>query len=131
LVRSEVARRWDLESGSELGVTVAAGTGPALAPLGEADGRGAELFKKCSVCHSVEPNGRNRAGPTLYGVFGRRAGALEDYKYSDALEHMDVVWTAETIARLFELGPDVFTPGTKITIQRIPYAVDRAALPRY
>ena len=72
-----------------------------------------------------------RAGPTLYGLFGRRAGTVEGYKYSEALAHSDIVWTAETVAELFEVGPDVMTPGTKMPIQRIPNAEDRAALMDY
>ena len=74
---------------------------------------------------------QNRAGPTLYRLFGREAGAVEDYKYSDALRHMDVVWTDETVSRLFEVGPDEFVPGTKMPMQRIPDADDRRALMSY
>ena len=70
-------------------------------------------------------------GPSLYGVFGREAGTAAGYKFSDTLIDSDIVWTKETIARLFELGPDVMTPGTKMPIQRIPDPSDREALVDY
>ena len=78
-----------------------------------------EFRRKCSVCHTLTPDGANRAGPTLYDLFGRKAGTLEGYNYSDALLKTDVVWNAETIAQLFDDGPDVMLPGTKMPIQRL------------
>lgn len=129
----EVARVWDLEQGKEIGVSVASGA-RSLRELAAVDPtlqRGAEVFRKCSVCHDVQPGISRRAGPTLHGVFGRPAGAVADYNYSPALTDTDIVWTAETISQLFDEGPDVMTPGTKMPIQRIPDSADRAALMRY
>ncbi|WP_162906614.1 c-type cytochrome [Algihabitans albus] len=129
----EVARVWDLEQGTEIGVSVASGARP-LSDLATADPsleRGAEVFRKCSVCHDVQPGASRRAGPTLHGVFGRPAGAVADYNYSPALTDTEIVWNAETISQLFDEGPDIMTPGTKMPIQRIPNAEDRAALMRY
>ena len=126
----EVVRIWDLESGEELGVSVTAGT-RAIGELAGEEDRGAQVFKKCKVCHELRPGISRRAGPTLYGIFGRQAGTVEGYKYSEALTDSDIVWTAETVAELFEVGPDVMTPGTKMPIQRIPNADDRAALMDY
>jgi cytochrome c len=79
----------------------------------------------------VSDDGRHRAGPNLHGVFGRLAGTEPGYSYSQTLAESDIVWTEETIAKLFELGPDVMTPGTKMPIQRIPSAADREALVEY
>jgi cytochrome c len=93
--------------------------------------RGAELFRKCVACHTVVPDGGHRAGPTLHRLFGRRAGSHPDYPYSAALEHSDLIWTEETVARLFEVGPDVLVPGSKMPLQRMPSAEDRAALVAY
>ena len=56
------------------------------------------------------------------GVFGRRIATLPGYNFSEALTHMDIVWTPETVAKLFELGPSVYTPGTKMPDQRIGLA---------
>ncbi|KAG1700634.1 Glycolate oxidase iron-sulfur subunit [Nymphon striatum] len=49
-----------------------------------------EFRRKCSVCHTLTPDGENRAGPTLYDLFGRVAGTLPDYKYSKALLDTDI-----------------------------------------
>lgn len=66
--------------------------------------------------------------PSLKGVFGRRAGTVKGYRYSQALEGSDIVWTEETIDQLFDLGPDHVTPGSKMPMQRIASARDRADL---
>lgn len=78
-----------------------------------------EFQRKCSVCHTLEPDGENRAGPTLYGIFGRKAGTLPGYEYSEALKNSAIVWNAETISKLFDDGPDIMVPGTKMPIQRL------------
>jgi len=97
--------------------------------LAEGLGPGAREFqRKCSVCHTLTADDANRAGPTLHRVFGRRAGSLPGYPYSKALLESDIVWNEETIAALFDHGPDVVTPGTKMPIQRITDPARRAAL---
>ncbi len=97
--------------------------------LGEGLGPGAREFqRKCSVCHTLTADDANRAGPTLYRLFGREAGSLPNYPYSQALLDSDIVWDEETIAALFDHGPDVVTPGTKMPIQRITDVGRRVAL---
>lgn len=90
-----------------------------------------EFRRKCSVCHTLTPDGANRAGPTLYDVFGRKAGSLESYNYSKALLETDVVWNEKTIARLFDDGPDVMLPGTKMPVQRLKKIERRDDLIRF
>ena len=90
-----------------------------------------QFARKCSVCHSLTPSSKRRAGPTLYGVFGRKVGAVGDYPYSKELLEMDLVWNEETIDLLFRDGPDVVTPGSKMPVQRIKGAQDRADLISY
>lgn len=104
---------------------------PVAAALPDDGSRGAELFRKCVACHTVTPDGGHRAGPTLYRLFGRSAGSHPEYPYSDALERSEVIWTEETVARLFEVGPDIMVPGSKMPLQRVPSAADRAALVAY
>ena len=87
-----------------------------------------QFQRRCSICHTLVKDGRNRAGPTLFGIFGRRAGSLPGYPYSEGLRKSDIVWNEESIARLFDHGPDVVTPGTKMPIQRLKSPVDRDAL---
>ncbi|MGB7288160.1 MAG: cytochrome C [Salaquimonas sp.] len=78
-----------------------------------------EFQRKCSVCHTLVPNDKNRAGPTLYKLFGRKAGTVPGYVYSPALLNSGIIWTEETVSRLFDEGPDIVTPGTKMPIQRL------------
>lgn len=92
-------------------------------------GNGERQFqRKCSICHALGPDGLRRAGPTLYGIFGRDAGSLEGYSYSQTLQTADLVWTDETIDRMFDIGPDHYVPGSKMPMQRIVKPEDRADL---
>ena len=67
----------------------------------------------------------------LFYLFGRKAGSLEGYTYSEALLKSEIIWSAETIARLFTDGPDIVTPGTKMPIQRMKNKRDRDDLISY
>lgn len=78
-----------------------------------------QFARKCSLCHTLSSDGGNRAGPTLYKVFGRKAGSLPGYPYSDALKNADIIWNEKTIGLLFGLGPNHYTPGTKMPLQKI------------
>ena len=90
-----------------------------------------EFQRKCSVCHTLEPDDKNRAGQTLYNLFGREAGTLEGYKYSKALIASKLIWNEETIGRLFDEGPDIVTPGSKMPIQRLKSVDRRDALIKF
>ena len=104
--------------------------GPA--PGGQPDPEhGKALFRACAFCHTLTPDGGNRAGPTLWNLFGRPAGAVDGYRYSAALKDSGIVWNEDTVARLFEVGPDAMTPGSKMPLQTIPSASDRADLVAY
>jgi cytochrome c len=87
-----------------------------------------QFARKCSVCHTLTPDSARRAGPTLYGLFGRPAGSVEGYRYSPALAESGIVWDETTIDRLFLEGPDHYTPGSKMPMQRITGAQDRRDL---
>jgi cytochrome c len=90
-----------------------------------------QFARKCSLCHTLSSDGGNRAGPTLYKVFGRKVGTLPGYPYSDALKNADIVWNEKTIGLLFGLGPNHYMPGTKMPIQRIADPKKRKALIAY
>jgi cytochrome c len=87
-----------------------------------------QFARKCSICHTLAGDSRNRAGPTLAGVFGRKAGTVAGYPYSPALANSDIVWNEDSIGKLFELGPDHYTPGSKMPLQKITDAATRQAL---
>ncbi|MEM7291108.1 MAG: cytochrome c family protein [Pseudomonadota bacterium] len=85
---------------------VAVTTGPSLAFDDGDPVKGESIFKKCSACHMVGPEAKNRVGPVLTGVFGRSAGVVEDYKYGKdiiAAGEAGLVWTEE---ELFEYLSD-------------------------
>jgi cytochrome c len=119
-------RRWDASNGEPIGAT-AVGTpeDPLAAYAGD---HGAEVFRACVACHTLSPDEGNKAGPTLSGIFGRRIATLPGYNFSPALKKMDIVWTPETVSKLFEVGPAHYTPGTKMPEQTIGSAEDRTAL---
>jgi cytochrome c len=121
-----MVRRWDAVTGDAVGAT-AMGTpeDPLAAYAGDP---GAEVFRACVACHTLSPDEGNRAGPTLAGIFGRRIATFPGYNFSDALKKLDIVWTPETVAKLFEIGPAAYTPGTKMPEQRIGSEADRKAL---
>ncbi len=123
-----VVRRWNARSGEPVG---AVATGRSSHSVASEEDRGARVFQACAVCHTLSPDGGNRAGPSLHGVIGRRIATLPGYAFSDALTHLDIVWTPATISRLFEIGPSRFTPGTKMPEQIIVNVDDRAALTRF
>lgn len=87
-----------------------------------------QFMRKCSICHALEPGPSRKAGPSLHGVFGRRAGTVDGYSYSSTLNGSPIIWTAETIDALFDQGPDHFIPGSKMPMQVIAGPEDRADL---
>ncbi len=106
-----------------------AGVEPAfLKNPDEMDNGERQFARKCSICHSLTPDDKRRAGPTLHGIFGRTAGTLTEYFYSDTLQDSDIIWDDETINALFDLGPDHYIPGSKMPMQRIAAEQDRIDL---
>ena len=79
---------------------------------------GAQVFQTCAACHTLEP-GAHRTGPSLAGVFGRKAGTAEGFhRYSDALRSADLVWREDTLDR-FLADPQAFLPGNRMTFPGI------------
>jgi cytochrome c len=126
-----LVRRWNPVTGEHIGAVVAERPADDFAGLpaaARANTRGMEVYRACAVCHTLRPDDENRAGPTLFGIFGRKAGAAPGYNYSEAFRNLDIIWTPETVSRLFEIGPQAYTPGTKMPEQTVGAAEDRAAL---
>src|ERR1700694_477095 len=124
-----IIRRWNAVTGDPVDPLLTEVAGDPLAAY--AGDRGAEIFRACVACHPLGAEQANRAGPTLVGVFGRRIATLPGYNFSKALKRLDIVWTPETVSRLFEIGPSAYTPGTKMPEQRIGSEQDRAALVKF
>lgn len=118
-------RRWSLD-GAALGGGVA-----AAMPAVHDSSRGAEIWKNCAVCHSLDPDDHTRAGPSLYGIFGRKIGSQPGYDYSEALQEMAIIWTPQTLSDLFTYGPEAYTPGSRMLEQKIAAPEDRDALASY
>ena len=119
--------QWDLVTYPQP-VIVPPGPARRFNPSNLASNGQKQFARKCSVCHTLEQDGKRRAGPTLHKLFGRIAGSLEGYKYSDALINSKIVWNEKTIHQLFTEGPDVVLPGTKMPIQRMKSSADRVDL---
>ena len=75
--------------------------------------RGEQVYRKCVSCHTLEANGRNRVGPRLHGLFGRVAGAVDDFRYSEALKASGIIWTEQTLDAYLK-DSEAFVPGTKM-----------------
>lgn len=73
---------------------------------------GEKVFNKCRACHNAEEE-QNKIGPHLVGVFGREAGALEDYRYSSAMKESGITWDEETLGA-YLADPRSYIPGTKM-----------------
>jgi cytochrome c len=124
-----IIRRWNAATGEPVDSVLVEKAGDPLAAY--AGDRGAEIFRACVACHTLGADQANRAGPTLAGLFGRRIATAPGYNFSEALKRLDIVWTPETVSKLFEIGPGVYTPGTKMPEQRIGSEQDRAALVQF
>ncbi|PTX54608.1 cytochrome c [Litoreibacter ponti] len=126
----DVMYSWPIETMDQHGqMTTGARTfleDPATLPNGER-----QFKRKCSVCHTLTPSSARRAGPTLYNLFGRRAGTVEDYRYSPILTGSDIIWDEDSIDALFDEGPDHYIPGSNMPMQRIVKRTDRDDLVAY
>ena len=91
--------------------------------------KGEKVFKKCAACHVVE-EGKNKTGPSLYGIVGRAAGSLEGYKYSKAMAGSGLVWDAETLDA-FLTNPKKYLKGTKMAFPGLKKEKDRADVIAY
>ena len=91
---------------------------------------GEKIFKKCAACHSIVQGGKNKIGPALYNVVGRKVGGVSDYKYSKALASYDKSWTFEELNG-FLLKPAKWIKGTKMAYAGLRKEKDRASIIKY
>jgi len=82
------------------------------APAGDPEAGNDVFASECSDCHSVR-QGKNKKGPSLFGVVGRQSASIPDYKYSDSMRSYNVVWTPEKLDA-YITNPKAVVPGTKM-----------------
>ena len=85
--------------------------------------KGKAAFEQCAACHSLDGSG-DYDGPSLKGVIGRRAGSLDDYRYSAAMKRSDVTWDATTLAK-YITDPQAFIPGNRMAFAGIADQTER------
>jgi cytochrome c len=93
-----------------------------LAPAADVEA-GKVAFKKCALCHTTEP-GKNKIGPSLFGVVGRKAGSLDSFNYSEAMKNYDHTWDPETLDT-YLADPRGVVPGTKMIFPGIKDKTER------
>ena len=91
---------------------------------------GAKVFKKCAACHSIAQGGANKIGPALWGVLGRKAGSVSDYKYSKAMAAYAKPWSFEEMNG-FLIKPAAYIKGTKMAFAGLRKEKDRASVILY
>jgi nitrite reductase (NO-forming) len=95
------------------------------APIAGGDPAAGKLvFRKCQVCHSLEP-GKDVLGPSLAGIIGRKSGAESNYAYSPAMKDANLTWDAKTLDGYLD-DPQKFVPGNKMPFPGLKTAQDRA-----
>ena len=113
-------------------VLLAAAAALLATSAARADGdaaRGEKRFEECATCHSTE-RGVNNVGPSLFGVLGRKAGDIADFRYSPAMRTSGITWSAQTLDK-FIADPQQEVPGNRMPFAGMPDAGDRADLIAY
>ncbi len=116
---------WIAAVGSALMMAVSA---PAAAAGNVAGGK-AVFRSHCAICHSTLP-GRNKVGPSLFGVVGRKSGSEPGYNYSAAMKNSDLVWTEDELEKYLK-SPHAIVPGTKMSFPGLQNPQQRADVIAY
>jgi cytochrome c len=117
---------------SAMRATLASLTTLLLVGAARADGdaaRGEARFQDCAACHRMEA-GANNVGPSLHGIFARKAGEIVDFRYSPAMKRSGIVWTAETLDK-YIADPQAMVPANRMPYAGMASAADRADLIAY
>jgi cytochrome c len=103
-----------------------------LGSVARADGdaaRGQVKFGDCAACHKLEA-GANNVGPSLHGIFARKAGEIADFRYSPAMKRSGITWTPATLDK-FISDPQAMVPANRMPYAGMASAADRADLIAY
>lgn len=74
---------------------------------------GADVFKRCAICHSNTKNAPNKIGPNLWGVVGSKAGTVPGYNFSAAMKNSGITWTDDKL-EAYVTHPQQVVPGNKM-----------------
>jgi cytochrome c len=118
----EISKGDTVKTGGDINIS-------ALLALGNID-HGKMIFKKCAACHSASKGGGNKIGPALWGVIGRKAGSISDYKYSKAMSGFGKNWDFEAMNN-FLIKPKDYVKGTKMAYMGLKKEKDRASVILY
>lgn len=113
-------------------LSLALGSGVPVAPAAWADGdakAGERVFNQCRACHSLEA-GKNMVGPSLAGVFGRKAATAPGFNFSAAMRESGIIWNEKTLDQ-FLADPRRFTPGNKMAFIGLRVAQQREDMIAY
>lgn len=91
--------------------------------------RGKRLYAQCQACHAVV-EGQNRVGPSLYGIIGSPAGAVDGFNYSPAVMNSNITWTEDVLFAYLET-PQEYLPGTRMFFPGVAKPQDRADIIAY
>jgi cytochrome c2 len=103
---------------------------PSGAAFADGDAaRGEAKFQDCAACHKLEA-GANNVGPSLHGIFERKAGEIADFRYSPAMKRSGITWTPEVLDK-FISDPQAMVPANRMPYAGMASAGDRADLIAY
>ena len=91
---------------------------------------GATSFKKCMACHDVGPTAKNKVGPVLNGIDGRKSGTVAGYNYSDANKNSGITWNEESFLDYIK-DPKAKIPNTKMAFAGIKNEAEAKSLWAY
>jgi cytochrome c len=95
-------------------LVIIASSTAASAALAQEVAAGKTAFNKCMACHSIGEGAKNKVGPELNGLNGRKSGTVPDYSYSDANKNSGITWN-EAQFKEYIKDPKAKIPGTKMT----------------
>ncbi len=112
-------------------VALALLAGSTLAANAAGDAKsGADVFKRCAVCHTADKGGGDGLGPNLFGVVGRKAATRPGFAYSAPLQKSGIVWSEATLTK-WVAGPGRVVPGTKMAFAGITSKKQQADVVAY
>jgi cytochrome c len=120
----------NMKFGTAAALTMVAALATGTAAQAQDITAGEQSFKKCAPCHSIGPGAKNKVGPELNGLDGRKAGTAPDYSYSDANKNSGITWNHETFES-YITDPRAKIPGTKMIFPGIKNDKERDNLWAY